>query len=207
MGLGDLVAVSKPWLIVGLGNPGGKYSRTRHNVGEDAVLRLAEDAQLSFRSHRSGMVAGKAYLGYLPGGRPADPAFLGYPTSYMNLSGPPVAGFMRSEGIPVDRLLVVHDDLDLPAHSLRLKRGGGEGGHNGLRSITGALGTRDYYRLRIGVGRPPHSMDPAAYVLAKIPKKDWVEWDVTIQVAADAAGQVVARGFQIAQQDLHRSQS
>lgn len=195
-----------PWLVVGLGNPGGKYQRTRHNVGEDTVLLLAHETSTNLNRHRSDMAAGKAFLN-LRDGRPTDSAFLGYPMSYMNLSGPPIARYMRAEGIPPSQLLVVHDELDLAAHTLRLKKGGGEGGHNGLKSITQALGTRDYHRLRIGVGRPVGRMDPAAYVLAKIPKKEWDQWDVTVALAADVVRDVVSRGFPSAQQDLHARQN
>ena len=200
------MADSKPWLIIGLGNPGRKYARTRHNVGEDAAALLGRQNSLTLKHHRSGLDVGKVHLGVRPGGGFTDPVFIGFPESYMNLSGPPIAGFMRAEGISPNRLLVIHDDLDLTAHALRLKDGGGEGGHNGLKSITGALRTRDYYRLRIGIGRPPGRVPPAAFVLAQIPKKDWPEWDVTLNLAADAAAQVVREGFTLAQQELHRSQ-
>lgn len=199
------MSADKPWLIIGLGNPGAKYQRTRHNVGEDAAIVLGQQNSLTLKHHRSGVDGGKVFLGVRPGGGLTDPAFIGFPDSYMNLSGPPVARFMRAEGIKPDRLLVIHDDLDLSAHALRLKKGGGEGGHNGLKSITQALGTRDYHRLRIGIGRPEGRMGVTAFVLAKIPKKEWDSWDVTIQLAADAASDVVTRGFTISQQELHRS--
>jgi PTH1 family peptidyl-tRNA hydrolase len=109
----------------------------------------------------------------------------------------------RFLGVGADHLLVVHDDLDLPAHDLRLKRGGGEGGHRGLLSISQALGTRDYHRLRVGIGRPPGRQDPADFVLAPLAQRDRPDWEVTVEQAADAVEDVVAHGFTQAQQTLH----
>lgn len=191
---------AKPWLIVGLGNPGTQYQATRHNVGRQTVERLAADTQQNFRRDRSGLMVADAFLGPGPGqGR----VYVSYPTTYMNISGPPVATFARKLGIAPAQIIVVHDDLDLAPHLLRLKIGGGEGGHNGLRSISSALGTRDYARLRIGVGRPIGRMDAASFVLAKIPKADLEEWAVTEAQAADVLNDLVRDGFVAAQQDLH----
>ncbi len=192
-----------PWLIVGLGNPGTKYEYTRHNVGRDTVQILASQAQARFRRSRGGLEVAAAHLDLGVGGVPVGAAHLALPTTFMNLSGTQIASYMNRNKIPIGRLLVIHDDLDLPAHSLRLKAGGGEGGHNGLKSTSGALGSRDYARLRIGIGRPPGRMDPAKYVLAPIPRGEREEWLVTLEQAADVARDVVMRGLLAAQQDLH----
>ena len=182
--------MSDPWLIVGLGNPEPRYARNRHNVGRMVIDVLAGRAE--------------ARLGVMPGGAPGPRVILAEPASYMNLSGGPVkalVGFYRVD--PTARLLVIHDDLDLPAHALRLKRGGGEGGHNGLRSIGRALGTRDYARLRVGIGRPPGRQDPADFVLSDFPARERGELGVTLEQAADAVEAVVELGFEAAQQRLH----
>ena len=159
------MASTDPWLIVGLGNPGPTYAGNRHNVGAMVVDELAARASASLRSHKARAVAAEIRLGVLPGGAPGPKAVVATPLSYMNESGGPVAGLMSFFKIPVERLIVVHDELDIPFASVRLKRGGGEGGHNGLRSISKSVGTRDYLRVRVGIGRPPGRMDPAAFVL------------------------------------------
>ncbi|MDC4233702.1 aminoacyl-tRNA hydrolase [Actinomyces sp. B33] len=192
-----------PWLVVGLGNPGAHYASTRHNVGHLTVDALAARVGAAPVSHRSGTHVVDARLGVLPGGAPGPRVILATSDSYMNTTGGPVARLMSFLGIAPDRLLVVHDDLDLPVHDLRLKTGGGEGGHNGLKSITQHLGTKDYHRLRIGIGRPPGRQDPADFVLGRIPAKERPDWDVTCERAADAVEDVVLRGLASAQQTLH----
>lgn len=191
------------WLIVGLGNPGPKYANNRHNAGHIVVEALANEVGASFSKHRAGAYVANARIGMLPGGRPGPAALLAFTDSYMNTSGGPVSKLMQFYNIEADRLLVVHDDLDLAAHTLRLKQGGGEGGHNGLRSISQAIGTKNYHRLRFGVGRPPGRMNPADFVLADFPKKEFDEWAVTVRVACEAIEDVVTQGFADAQQKLH----
>ena len=152
---------SERWIIAGLGNPGPEYAGNRHNVGHMVTALLAERAcgpGARFKPHRSGNDLAEGRLAGVP-------VTLAWPRSYMNLSGRPVAALAAFYKIPPERLVVVHDELDIPFGSLRLKLGGGDNGHNGLRSITQALGTRDYYRVRFGIGRPPGRMDPAAFVL------------------------------------------
>ena len=199
-GSGGAMPKESRWLIVGLGNPGIEYANTRHNVGRATVVLLANRAHASFFSHRSQTMVAKAKLG---GPGSGEPTFLAYSKTYMNVSGPAIAGLASYEGISPDHLLVIHDDLDLEAHQLRLKMGGGSGGHNGLKSISAALKTQDYARLRIGVGRPPGKMDPAKFVLAQIPKAQQTDWDITYELAADAATDVVRQGFVAAQMALH----
>ena len=192
-----------PWLVVGLGNPGAQYASTRHNVGHLTIDVLAARAGAVLKTHRSRTRVADLRLGVGPGGVPGPRAVLACSETYMNTTGGPIRRLADFLGIGAQRILVVHDDLDLPPQELRLKAGGGEGGHNGLKSLTQALGTRDYHRLRIGIGRPPGRMDPADYVLAPIPAKERPDWDVTLEEAADAVEGVVAEGFAPAQQALH----
>jgi peptidyl-tRNA hydrolase, PTH1 family len=199
---GDLAGGSAegegPWLVVGLGNPGTRYAGNRHNIGAMVLDRLVARLRERFGSHRSGAQLAEARLAPVQG-RPGPRVLLARPTSYMNVSGQQVgalAGFFR---VPVARLLVVHDELDIPFGQLRLKRGGGEGGHNGLRSITAALGGRDYARLRLGIGRPPGRMDPADFVLRDFPRAERAEVDLLVELGADAVEDVLTRGWDRAQ--------
>ena len=196
--------MSEAWLVVGLGNPETRYARNRHNVGRMVIDVLAGRTGSRLSGHRARAQAAEARLGVLPGGAPGPRVILAEPACYMNLSGGPVKALARFYGIdPTARLLVIHDELDLPAHQLRLKRGGGEGGHNGLRSISQALGTRDYARLRVGVGRPPGRQDAADFVLSDFPARERDALAVTLEQAADVVEDVVARGFEDAQRRLH----
>src|SRR5690349_12362417 len=155
-----------PWLVVGLGNPGPQYAGNRHNVGHMVLDLLADrvGAKLS-RHSRAQAVVGEGRLGTLPGGRPGPRVVLAKPTTYMNASGGPVANLVKYYGVDPDHVVVVHDEVDIPFDTIKLKIGGGEGGHNGLRDISKALATKDYVRVRVGVGRPPGRMDTADYVL------------------------------------------
>ena len=196
--------MSEAWLVVGLGNPGTRYARNRHNVGRLVIDVLAGRTGSRLSGHRARAQAAEARLGVLPGGAPGPRVILAEPACYMNLSGGPVKALARFYGIdPTARLLVIHDELDLPAPQLRLKRGGGEGGHNGLRSISQALGTRDYARLRVGVGRPPGRQDAADFVLSDFPARERDALAVTLEQAADVVEDGVARGFEDAQRRLH----
>lgn len=197
------MASENTWLVVGLGNPGPEYAHTRHNVGHMVIDALAARTGGRLVSHRSRTHVADVRLGVLPGGAPGPRVVLAVSDSYMNTSGGPVSRLASFLGIGADRLLVLHDELDIPAHELRLKTGGGEGGHNGLKSISQHLSTRDYHRLRIGIGRPPGRQDPADFVLAPIPTCERVEWDVTVERAADVVEEVVTLGFDVAQQRLH----
>src|SRR5439155_13733648 len=128
---------------------------------------------------------------------------LARPRSYMNLSGRPVAALTAFYKVPPDRLVVIHDELDVPFGTLRLKLGGGDNGHNGLRSITAALGTRDYYRVRFGVGRPPGRMDPAAYVLKDFSAPERKDLPLEVDRAADAVEALITKGLTAAQNEFH----
>ena len=161
-----------PWLVVGLGNPGtavrGQPAQRRpHGAG-----RAGEPDRCHVRRPGAGLLSrrpqaavAEARLGVLPGGAPGPRVVLAKPTTYMNVSGGPVAALAQYYDVPPERTVLVHDELDIPFADVRLKRGGGEGGHNGLRDTTKALGTKDYVRVRVGVGRPPGRMDPADFVL------------------------------------------
>ncbi len=190
-------------LIIGLGNPGAEYENTRHNVGAATVRLLAGQLGVQLRKHASRTLVAETRMGYMPGGAPGPGVVLAVAQSFMNVSGGPLARLADFHGIQPEEMLVIHDDLDLPAHQLRLKRGGGEGGHNGLKSLSQHLKSRDYCRLRIGIGRPPGRQDPASYVLAPIPVSGRAEWEVTYTQAAEVAQQTVLNGFQKTQQDLH----
>lgn len=191
------------WLIVGLGNPGAKYTRNRHNIGHMVVQAAAEQAKSTFTRHKAGAQVASVRLGTLPGGRPGPAVHLAYLDCYMNLSGKPVSALANFYKIDTDHLLIIHDEMDIDEHQLRLKQGGGEGGHNGLKSISQALGTKNYCRLRFGVGRPPGRMNPADYVLSDFPGREKTEWEITIREAVDVIAEIVTNGFSITQQKLH----
>jgi PTH1 family peptidyl-tRNA hydrolase len=157
---------------------------------------LAERAGARFKAHRSGNVVAEGRLAGVP-------VTLAWPRSYMNLSGKPVAALTAFYKVPPERLVVVHDELDLPFGAVRLKLGGGDNGHNGLRSITQALGTRDYYRVRFGIGRPPGRMDPAVYVLRDFSAAERKDLPFFIDRAADATEALITRGLAEAQNLYH----
>jgi PTH1 family peptidyl-tRNA hydrolase len=184
----------EPWLIVGLGNPGGTYARNRHNVGHLVADQLANEVGGRFSAHRA---RAQVLEGRLPpvGGQPGPRVVLAKPSVYMNESGGPVAGLMKFYRTPVERLIVIHDELDLPFGTLRLKQGGGEGGHNGLRSISKSTDSKNYLRVRLGVGRPPGRMDPADYVLRDFPAADREEVLLMVGDAADAVASIITSGF------------
>lgn len=191
-----------PWLVVGLGNPGDRYARHRHNAGAMALDAAAAELGARFSAHRTR--AQVAQLRLPPTGTAPGPALvLAKPSCYMNESGGPVTALVRFFRVPATRLLVVHDELDLPLGRLRLKRSGGEGGHNGLRSISGALGTRDYCRLRLGIGRPPGRMDPADFVLREFAAAERPDAEVMIAQAGDVISDVARLGWDRAQAEVN----
>jgi peptidyl-tRNA hydrolase, PTH1 family len=186
-------------LIVGLGNPGPRYAATRHNIGYAVVELLAlriGGRSLRFKSHRSRCEIVETRIA-------GAPVVLARPMSYMNESGGPMYAAARFFKIPVERIVVVHDDLDLPFGILRLKRGGGEGGHNGLRSTTAALGSNQYVRVRFGIGRPPGRQNPADFVLREFGSAERKELAYLIDRAADATEAVVTDGLEAAQNEYN----
>lgn len=182
---------SGPWLVVGLGNPGPEYAGNRHNIGFMVADLLAGRIGAKFKAHRS---RNQAVEGRLAGQR----VVLAKPTSFMNLSGGPVTGLRDFYKAPLDRLVVVHDELDLDYATLRIKRGGGDNGHNGLKSITKSLGP-DYYRIRAGIGRPPGRMDVADFVLRDFSSTERKELDWFVDRAADAVEALISEGLERAQ--------
>ena len=191
------------WLVVGLGNPGPRYAGNRHNVGAMVVDELVARTSATLTSHKARASVASVRVGVLPGGAPGPRAVVAVPSSYMNESGGPVKALMKFFSVDPDRLLVVHDELDIPAGDVRLKKGGGEGGHNGLRSISSALGTRDYLRVRVGIGRPPGRMDAADFVLRDFSTVERKELPFLVSEAADAVEAVVTLGLLAAQQKYH----
>ncbi|MEV0701111.1 aminoacyl-tRNA hydrolase [Saccharopolyspora sp. NPDC050389] len=183
-------------LIVGLGNPGPRYEGNRHNIGFLVADELADRVGGKFKAHKAGA---EVVEGRLAGAR----AVLVKPRSFMNLSGGPVAGAVKFYKVPPESVIVIHDELDLPFGTIRLKRGGGENGHNGLRSISKSIGTRDYLRVRFGIDRPPGRMDPADYVLKDFSGAERKELAYFIDVCADAVEALVTNGLEAAQNRFH----
>ena len=190
-----------PWLVVGLGNPGPEYAKHRHNVGFMVVDVLAARTGARFGRHRKAVAqVAEARLGL---GDQAPRLILVKPMTYMNLSGGPVASLRQFYKVPVDRVVAVHDELDIPYGQLRLKQGGGEGGHNGLRSMSGSLGDKNYLRVRFGIGRPPERQDPADYVLSDFSPVERKELDFLVDRAADATESLIGRGLEWTQNAYH----
>jgi PTH1 family peptidyl-tRNA hydrolase len=190
--------MSDAWLVVGLGNPGPEYARTRHNVGQIVLDELAARTGGTYRTHKARAQVVETRL------RPGGPRLvLAKPMTYMNTSGGPVSGLAKFFDIAPDRVVAVHDEIDIPFDAVRLKLGGGEGGHNGLRDMSKALGTKDYYRVRVGVGRPPGRMDAATYVLKPFSTAEAKELPLLVDTAADAIETLVDHGLLEAQQKYH----
>jgi PTH1 family peptidyl-tRNA hydrolase len=185
------------WLVAGLGNPPDEYAGTRHNVGAELVDHLATTSgTVLSRNRRTGCRTAEVRLG-------GSPVVLAVPEAYMNVSGGPVqraAGWYR---VPVARLVVCHDDLDLPLGELRLKRGGGSGGHNGLKDLDRALGTPEYLRVRIGVGRPPDAAAAADHVLRPFATTEREVVATVLTTAAEAVATVITEGLETAQNRFH----
>ena len=188
---------SQRWLVAGLGNPPAEYAGTRHNIGAELVELLGEDAGRPLdRNRRTGCRTAEVRLG-------GAPAVLAVPESFMNVSGGPVqraAGWYR---VPVERIIVCHDDLDLPVGELRLKRGGGAGGHNGLRDLDRAFGDPGYLRVRIGVGRPPGEAAAADHVLRPFTPEEREVLATVLPTAARAVATLIDDGLETAQNRYH----
>ncbi|HEU5007523.1 MAG TPA: aminoacyl-tRNA hydrolase [Jatrophihabitantaceae bacterium] len=183
-------------LVVGLGNPGARYAATRHNAGALVLQLLAERLGVRFKAHKSCCEIAETRLA-------GTPVVLARPLSYMNESGGPVVGAARFFKVPVEDVVVIHDELDLPFGALRMKRGGGDGGHNGLRSTTASLGSKDYLRVRFGIGRPPGRQDPADYVLREFATAERKELPFLLDRAADAVEALIGQGLEAAQNQFN----
>ncbi|OBK84531.1 aminoacyl-tRNA hydrolase [Mycolicibacter sinensis] len=191
------MAESPPVLVVGLGNPGPNYARTRHNVGFMVVDLLAERIGSGFKLHKrsgadvaTGRLSGRAVV-------------LARPRCYMNESGRQVGPLAKFYSVPPAGMVVIHDDLDLDFGRIRLKQGGGEGGHNGLRSIATVLGSKEFQRVRWGIGRPPGRQDPAAFVLQAFGSREREEVPTICEQAADATELLIELGLEPAQNVVH----
>jgi len=187
------------WLVAGLGNPGDRYANTRHNVGRMVAEELLREADGRFRKVR-----------FLPV-ESADVRIddervvVARSTRFMNESGPGYASLAKKHGIEPEHVIAVHDELDIPAGTIRVKLGGGNGGHNGLRSLDASLRTVEYHRVRVGIGRPPGRQDPADFVLQPIAKRDQADVEVLVGHAADAVRSLIQDGLELTQDRFNRS--
>lgn len=184
------------WFVVGLGNPGRKYDETRHNAGFMVVDRLARRWGVDCSKSQFGALVGEGRIGQ-------DKAVMVKPQSFMNRSGTPTRSLLGFYKAATDRLIVVHDEVDLPFESIRLKKGGGHGGHNGLRDLNKHLDDNGYYRVRFGVGRPPEGWDTADYVLGRFHAEEREDLDQVIDKAADAVERLMADGLDAAMNHFH----
>ena len=185
------------WLIVGLGNPGSNYEGTRHNIGATAIDYVVSAASNRLSKHkRANAVVCETRI--------ADTkVILAKPLSYMNESGGPVSGLMDYYDISAERLVVLHDELDIPAATNRIKFGGGDNGHNGLKSIRAAIGTGDFYRLRLGIGRPDQNQDPADFVLKKFSKAEKPEIELMVAKTSELLEMLIKEGLAATQNTFH----
>jgi PTH1 family peptidyl-tRNA hydrolase len=184
--------MTEVWLVAGLGNPGPPYAGNRHNVGHLVVDEMAKRMGSAFRSHKSGRA--DVVEGRLDGGGPR--VILAKARSYMNESGGPVSTLVKFYKVEPDHVVVVHDELDIPFDTLRVKLGGGDNGHNGLRSIRSALGTGDFYRVRVGIGRPPGRQDAASFVLSDYSASERKILPLQVDRAADAVESLLRSGLE-----------
>jgi PTH1 family peptidyl-tRNA hydrolase len=191
------------FLVVGLGNPGPGYAFNRHNVGQMVLDVLADRIGAKFKSHKAGAVVAEGRLGGLGGGIGGTKVILAKSTGYMNTSGRPVSGLLKFYGVPLENLIVIHDELDIPAAEVRIKVAGGHAGHNGLRDIIAACGGPEFIRVRVGIGRPPGQMETADYVLKDFGTAERKGLPVTLEISADAVEAIVRDGVGPAQQKFH----
>lgn len=184
-------------LVVGLGNPGAEYAETRHNAGFMVVDLLAENLRVNYWRDEAGAKVGLVRFG-------DEDLVLAKPQTFMNLSGKAVRKLAETYGVPIAEIIVVHDDLDLPEEAVRVKRGGGHGGHNGLRSLNEQLGP-DYVRVRLGIGRPPGRQDPADYVLEPMRTEAAERLEAAVPAGAQAVLHVLEYGVDSAMQEYNGS--
>ena len=186
--------MSETWLVVGLGNPGPGYSRNRHNIGYMVVEELSSRLGATFKTHKAKALVATGRLAV--GGHKL---ILAKPTVFMNLNGGPTAALAKFYNLAPENVIAVHDEIDIPFDTVKLKLGGGEGGHNGLRDISRTLGTKDYFRVRAGVGRPPGRADAASHVLRDFSTLENKSLPFLIDNAADAVEMLVSEGLLVAQ--------
>ncbi|MBX3091209.1 MAG: aminoacyl-tRNA hydrolase [Cryobacterium sp.] len=191
------------WLVVGLGNPGLGYAANRHNVGEMVVAELGLRMSAKFKRHKANAMVAEVRAGASMGGPGGPKLILAGTNTYMNVSGGPVANLLKFYSLGPERLIVVHDELDIPFDAVRLKFGGGHGGHNGIRDIMSAVGTGDFVRVRVGIGRPPGRQDAADFVLKDFSSTEKKSLPSVLADAADAVELIATDGLAAAQMRFH----
>jgi PTH1 family peptidyl-tRNA hydrolase len=188
------------WLVVGLGNPGDQYTATRHNVGQMVIDHLITRHRIKLSSHKSRTDIAAYKLGI---GVDAFPIILAKSMSYMNETGGPIKALANFYSIEPAKIIVLHDELDIPFAAIRSKQGGGDNGHNGLKSLTSAFDTPDYFRVRLGIGRPMGQQDPADFVLKQFSKEEKKDLDEFIDRGADAVESLIEKGLELTQQKFN----
>jgi PTH1 family peptidyl-tRNA hydrolase len=193
---------AEPWIVAGLGNPGPAYAGHRHNVGYLVADELARRLGAPFKAHKASRseVAEGRLANQLSPGQPGPRVVVIRPRCYMNEVGGPVKALLSFYKVGSDRLVAIHDELDIPFDTMRLKFAGGDNGHNGLRSIRASLGTGDFFRVRVGIGRPPGRQDPADFVLSNYSSTERKELPLQVDRAADAVESLLTVGLAEAQQ-------
>lgn len=185
-------STTERWIVVGLGNPGDEYERTRHNVGAMVVEDLAKRHRVTFSSHKSGNRIAEFKLGLVA-------VTLARPNSYMNTLGPQVRSLRDFYSVENSHLIALHDELDIEFATIRIKFAGGENGHNGLKSMTSSLGGPEYFRIRLGIGRPPGRQDPADFVLKKFSSIEREQLPTFLDRAGDAVESLIENGLELSQ--------
>ena len=181
-------------MIAGLGNPGEEYAQTRHNAGFKAIDELARQANVTYWKNQAGAEVASIKVNDAEAEDGKREVILVKPQSYMNTSGGPISKLCAQYKVSVEELLVIHDELDIPAGDVRIKVGGGHAGHNGLRSIIDKMGSRDFSRVRVGIGNPPGHMPVADFVLKQLRSREAEDFDETTVRAAEAAATALTRG-------------
>ena len=181
-------------MIAGLGNPGEEYAQTRHNAGFKAIDELARQANVTYWKNQAGAEVASIKVNDAEAEGGKREVILVKPQSYMNTSGGPISKLCAQYKVSVEELLVIHDELDIPAGDVRIKVGGGHAGHNGLRSIIDKMGSRDFSRVRVGIGNPPGRMPVADFVLKQLRSREAEDFDETTVRAAEAAATALTRG-------------
>ena len=188
------------WLVVGLGNPGDQYAATRHNIGQMVIDELAKRHSVKFSSHKSRTDIAAYKIGY---GADSHSIILGKSKGYMNETGGPIKALANFYSVEPQNIIALHDELDIPFSAIRTKIAGGDNGHNGLKSLTSAFGTAEYYRIRLGIGRPMGEQDPADFVLKAFSKVEQKELGEFISRSADAVESLIANGLELTQQNFN----
>lgn len=188
------------WLVVGLGNPGDQYSATRHNIGQMVIDELAKRHSVKLSSHKSRTEIAAFKLGV---GADAHSIILSKSKSYMNETGGPIKALANFYSVEPNNVIALHDELDIPFAAIRTKIAGGDNGHNGLKSMTSAFGTAEYYRIRLGIGRPMGEQDPADFVLKAFSKVEQRELGEFVSRSADAVESLINNGLELTQQNFN----